>query len=287
MGKLADKMREELVLRAYGTRTVPQYISAARRFVAFYDKSPTELGEQEVRAYLVHLLEVEKVAPNGVRVTIAALKFLYRVTLERPEVVAKIPWPRQPKKLPDVPTREEVAAVLAAADGAKTSLMLMLAYGSGLRLSEVASLTIDQVVRNKGLLHVRGGKGRKDRFTLLPPTALAAMEAYWRSARPPGPHFFPGAVAGRSITGGTIAARFCAARTRAGIRTRMTFHSLRHAFATHMLEDGVDVVTIQALLGHASITTTLRYLHVRIDHLEQVTSPLERLRELRTTTKAA
>ena len=165
--------------------------------------------------------------------------------------------------------------------------MLMLAYGSGLRLSEVAALTIDQVVRNKGLLHIRGGKGRKDRFTLLPPTALAAMEAHRRTARPPGPHFFPGAEQGRPITGGRIAARFNAARMRAGVTTRMTFHSLRHAFATHMLEDGVDVVTIQALLGHASITTTLRYLHVRVDHLERVASPLERLRESRTTTKAA
>ncbi|KAF0169887.1 MAG: int, partial [Caulobacteraceae bacterium] len=165
--------------------------------------------------------------------------------------------------------------------------MLMLAYGSGLRLSEVSALTIDQVVRNKGLLHVRGGKGRKDRFTLLPPTALTAMEAYWRAARPPGPHFFPGAVPGRPITAGGIAKRFNAARARAGITTRMTFHSLRHAFATHMLEDGVDVVTIQALLGHASIVTTLRYLHVRVDHLERVTSPLERLKEPRTTTKAA
>lgn len=287
MGKLADKMRDDLVLKGFATRTVPQYLGAARRFVAFYRKSPTELGEPEVRAYLVHLLEVEKLTPNGVRVTIAALKFLYRVTLERPEVVAKIPWPRQPKKLPDVPTREEVAAVLAAADGPVTELMLMLAYGSGLRLSEVAALTFDQVVRNKGLLHVRGGKGRKDRFTLLPPTALAAMDAYWRAARPPRPHFFPGAVEGRPLTGGAVAARFTAARTRAGITTPMTFHSLRHAFATHMLEDGVDVVTIQALLGHASITTTMRYLHVRIDHLERVTSPLERLSAPRTTTKAA
>lgn len=277
MGKLADKMRDDLVLRAYGTRTVQQYIGAARRFVGFYHRPPTELGEAEVRAYLKHLLEVEGLTPNGVRVTIAALKFLYRVTLERPEVVAKIPWPRQPKKLPDVPTRDEVRAVIEAADGLKTRAMLMLAYGSGLRLAEVAALSIDQIVRNKGVLHVRCGKGRKDRFTLLPPTLLATLEAYWRRAKPSGPFLFPGSEVDRHITPGAVAGRFVAARDRAGVTTGMTFHSLRHAFATHLLEDGVDVATIQALLGHASITTTCRYLHVSVQRIEGVTSPLERI----------
>jgi site-specific recombinase XerD len=277
MGKLADKMRDDLVLRAYGTRTVPQYICAARRFVAFYRKSPTGLGEAEVRDYLKHLLEVEGLTPNGVRVTIAALKFLFRVTLERPEVVAKIPWPRQPKKLPDVPTRDEVRAVIEAADGLKTRAMLMLAYGSGLRLAEVAAMSFDQIVRNKGVLHVRCGKGRKDRFTLLPPTLLATLEAYWRQAKPAAPFLFPGAQADRHVTPGAVAGRFLATRDRAGVTTGMTFHSLRHAFATHLLEDGVDVATIQALLGHASIATTCRYLHVSVERIEGVISPLERL----------
>lgn len=180
MGKLADKMRDDLVFRAYGVRTIPQYIGAARRFVGFYHKPPTELGEAEVRGYLKHLLEVEELTPNGVRVTIAALKFLYRVTPERPDVVAKIPWPRQPKELPDVPTRDEARAVIEPADCLKTQAMLMLAYGSGLRLAEVAAMSTDQIVRSKGVLHVRCGKGRKDRFTLLPPTLLATLEAYWR-----------------------------------------------------------------------------------------------------------
>ena len=286
MGKLADKMRDDLVLRAYAKRTIPQYVGAARRFVAFYRKAPTEMGEDEVRGYLKHLLEKDGLTPNGVRVMIAAIKFLYRVTLERPEVVARIPWPRQPKKLPDVPSRDDVRAVLAAADGLKTRLMLMLAYGAGLRLSEVANLTVDQIDSRRGVLHIRGGKGRKDRLTLLSPTLLAALRTYWREARPAGPWLFPGAVAGAPMTASAVAGRFVAARERCAATCRMTFHSLRHGFATHLLEDGVDVVTIQALLGHASITTTLRYLHVRIDHIERVTSPLERLAE-KSTSKVA
>ena len=172
---------------------------------------------------------------------------------------------------------ENFLSVIQAADGLKTRLMLMLAYGAGLRLSEVAGLTVDQIDSRRGVLHVRAGKGRKDRLTLLPPKLLATLRAYWREARPPGPWLFPGGVPGSAITASAVAGRFVSARSRSTATTRMTFHSLRHAFATHLLEDGVDVVTIQALLGHASITTTLRYLHVRIDHIERVISPLERL----------
>jgi site-specific recombinase XerD len=192
-------------------------------------------------------------------------------------VVAKVPWPRQPKRLPEVPSPEEIKSLLDAAPSLRTRAMLMLAYGAGLRLSEVASLRAADVDSQRGVLRVRSGKGRKDRITVLPPTLLDALRAWWRARPKGGEPLFPGRQADRGLSHNAIAQRFNEAVAASGLTRRMTFHTLRHAFATHLLEGGVDVVTIQALLGHASLHTTLRYLRLRAVHLERVQSPLERL----------
>lgn len=275
MGELADRMRQDLVLRNYSPRTVPQYLGCARKFAAFHRRSPAEMGETEVRAYLQHLLEDGRI-PNSVRVTVAALKFLYRKTLGRPEVVARIPWPREPRRLPEIPSHDELRRLLAA-PCPTTRALLMLGYGAGLRISEACTLRVGDIDRARGVLLVRGGKGAKDRVTLLPPELLTALAEHWRAARPGGDRVFPGSRAGTSMSTSVAQRRLKDALRAAGVTRPFTYHSLRHSFATHLLEGGTNVVVIQHLLGHTSLETTQRYLRVRVDLLEKVRSPLTAL----------
>lgn len=276
MGKLADQMRSDLVLRGYASSTVADYLRCARKFVAFHNKSPLEMGEVEVRAFLHHLIEVHSLQPNATRVPVAAIKFLFAKTLGRPEVVARIPFPKQPQPLPDVASPEEVRALLEASPSTTTRALLMLGYGAGLRISEARMMRIGDVDSKRHVLRVTAGKGRKDRLTLLPATLLDALRQHWRERRPKGEWLFPDRR-GRPLSKSAVTLRFNKTHAAAGLRRPMTFHSLRHAFATHLLEDGVDVVTIQALLGHSRLSSTLRYLRVRADRIEAITSPLEQL----------
>lgn len=276
MGKLADQMRSDLVLRGFAPSTIKEYLCYARNFAAFHRRSPEELGEDHVRAYLHHKIEARGLKPNTTRVIVAALKFLFATTLGRPEVVAGIPYPKAPKLLPDVPTPAEVRALIDASPTSTTRALLMLGYGAGLRISEARKLRPQDVDAERHVLKVTGGKGGKDRFTLLPPALLAALRQHWRERQPRGEWLFPG-LRGRPLSKCAVAARFHAAYDASGLRRRMTFHTLRHAFATHLLEGGMDVVTIQALLGHANLDTTMRYLHVRTDRFDSRTSPLDRL----------
>lgn len=276
MGKLYDQMRSDLVLRGYAASSVKEYLRYARKFVAFHRRSPLELGEDDVRAFLHHEIEVRKLAPNSTRAAVAALKFLFGETLGRPDVVARIPFPKQPLPLPDVASPEEVRTLLGAAPSTTTRVLLMLGYGAGLRISEARRLRRSDIDSVRGVLKVTAGKGSKDRLTLLPQALLEELRGYWRERRPPGEWMFPGRGGG-PLSKCAVADRFRAAHTASGLRRPMTFHSLRHAFATHLLEDGVDVVTIQSLLGHSDLSTTLRYLRVRAVRVSAVTSPLQRL----------
>lgn len=275
MGELADRMRQDLILRNYSPKTIPQYLGSARKFAAFHRRSPADMGEREIRAYLEHLLVDGRIA-NSVRVTIASLKFLYRHTLGRPEVVAHLPWPREPKRLPEIPSREEIRRLLET-PCVTTRALLMLGYGAGLRISEARSLRIADIDKERGVLHVRGGKGAKDRVTLLPPELLAALREHWRATRPSDDRVFPGVHPGTVLSSNTVQNRLRTALQVARISRPFTFHTLRHAFATHLLEAGTSVVVIQSLLGHSSLHTTLRYLRVRVDTLQSVVSPLSTL----------
>jgi site-specific recombinase XerD len=275
MGELANRMRQDLVLRNYSPNTVPQYLAAARKFAAFHRQSPADMGEHEVRAYVEHLLADGRI-PNSVRVTIAALKFLYRHTLARPEVVARLPWPREPKRLPEIPSHDEIRRLLDT-PCVTTRALLMLGYGAGLRISEARALRVGDIDTHRVVLHVRGGKGAKDRVTLLPPELLATLREHWRATRPTGDRVFPGARPGSVLSASAVQNRLRVALQAATVSRPFTFHSLRHAFATHLLEGGTSVVVIQSLLGHSSLETTLRYLRVRVDTLQTVTSPLTAL----------
>jgi len=197
------------------------------------------------------------------------------VTLKRPAVVAALPYPKVPLKLPDVLSRDEAETLLAKWHSLKYRALFMVAYGAGLRVSEACGLQVGDIDRQRMMIHVRAGKGKKDRYVMLSPRLLACLEEYWRGARPRGPHFFPGRRAGRPLT---RQAAYRALRTLladGSFKKHVTPHSMRHAFATHLLEAGTPLRAIQLLLGHSSITTTARYAHMTALHMGRIQSPLD------------
>jgi site-specific recombinase XerD len=239
--------------------------------------SPAELGAAEVRTFLLHQIEVEQLAYASYRQVYAALKFLYGVTLGRPSEVSHIPCPkRQPNGLPKVLNIDELTAFFAALRKAKYRALFMTCYAAGLRLSEVCHLQVEDIDSKRMVLHVRSGKGGKERLTVLSPRLLEVLRAYWRLAKPR-VWLFPGATPARPVALDTARSVFHRARVEAGLPLGYTPHSLRHSFATHLLDAGTDLVLIQALLGHHSINTTSRYTHVSTARIQKVVSPLDRL----------
>jgi site-specific recombinase XerD len=278
MGEVRDRMKQDLRLRNYrpGTRAV--YLGYAKKFVAYFRKPPTELGPDDVRRYQLHLVDERKLQPGTVKGHLGAIRFLYTFTLERPEVVAGIIWPRQAHKLPDILAPEEVEAVLAHVEPLGHRAIVMAAYGAGLRITEACRLAVGDIDAKRGLIHVRDGKRGRDRYVMLPARLLAVLREYWHQARPPGPQLFPGTGKTGVITPDAVGDALHRAVRKAGLAKRVTPHALRHAFATHLLEAGTDIRTIQVLLGHASIRTTARYAQVSAKLIAQTTSPLDRLR---------
>lgn len=192
MGQLRDRMDGDLRLKGYSAVTRYHYVRCARRFAAHYRKSPAALGEAEIRAFLLHLIHEQQAKPATVRMHVAALKFLYGITLQRPEVVARIPWPQVPEHLPDILTAAEIVQVLHAVHLLKHRVVLMIAYGAGLRISEVCSLEVGDIDSQRMVIHVRAGKGAKDRYVMLSERLLAVLREYWRLTTPPGSVLFPG-----------------------------------------------------------------------------------------------
>jgi integrase/recombinase XerD len=277
MSDLLDKMELQLALKGRSPATVSAYLRYARAFEAFHGCSPDEMGEPEVRAWLAHLMEEKKARPDLLRVHIAALRYLYGEVLGRPDVVAWVPWPRKVKRLPKILSHAEVNALLDAAVSPRMRVMIMAGYGAGLRITEACSLRIEDVDSKRGLLFLHKTKGNKDRVAPLPQRLLLELREWWRLMRPPGPWLFPGRDRSRHITRQAVNIQFIRTKQAAGVTREVVFHSLRHAFATHLLEEGVDLLTIQELLGHVNLTTSLRYMRVRVDRIKAVGSPLDRL----------
>lgn len=277
MGELRDKMKADLKLRRYRSGTVDNYLCNARSFVAFHRRPAAEMGEAEIRQYLLHLVEERKIGPAGHKMHVAALKFLYGVTLDRPEVAVRVPWPKVPVKLPDILDVGEVDEVLAAIESVKHRVIAMTAYGTGLRISEACSLRTTDIDSKRGVIHVRDGKRGRDRFVMLPQRLLGCLREYWRAVRPTGPELFPGDGKGRVVLPESVRRALKKAVVKAGLKKRVTPHVLRHCFATHLLEGGTDIRTIQVLLGHGSIRTTARYTQVSTRHIARTKSPLDRL----------
>ncbi len=276
MTPLRRRMIDDMQLRNLAPRTIKAYVSRVGTFARHFGRSPEALGPDDVRAYLLHLVQVKHVSWSVYNQTVAALKFLYEVTLERPGVLQRIRCPKQPKKLPVVLSTDETARFFAAILGVKHRAILMTAYAAGLRVSEVVSLRIDEIDIQRMVIRVRQAKGRRDRYVMLSPRLLALLREYWKVARPT-EWLFPGDVPGRPITAGSVH-HICAQAARAaGLGKHVTVHTLRHSFATHLLEAGTDLCTIKLLLGHRSLSTTARYLHVATSTVCAVPSPLDRL----------
>jgi integrase/recombinase XerD len=275
VGTLHDRMQDDLKLKNYAPGTAQQYLSCARRFVEHFGVSPVQLEEQAVRQYVLAM--GEKRSPSTVKMHVAAIRFLYEVTLRSPHIVVGLHFPKVPRRLPDILSREEVWRLLEAVEPSKYRAVLMTAYGAGLRLSEACSLLTTDLDSGRGVIHVRDGKRGRDRYVMLSAKLLATLREYWKLYRPAVPILFPGERPQTCVSHAAVRMGLREALAKTGITKRVTPHSLRHAFATHLLEDGADIRTIQALLGHGSIRSTAIYTHVSVAHVCKTPSPLDRI----------
>jgi site-specific recombinase XerD len=269
-------MIEDMQLRNFAPGTVSVYVNCVARFARHFGKSPELLGPEDVRAYLLHLIEQRRPSWSYYNQIVQALRFLYKVTLGRDWALAYIAYPKQPKRLPVVLSPAEVARFFAAVDRLKDRALLMTAYAAGLRISEVAALRVEDIDSRRMVIRVRQGKGRKDRYVMLSPRLLDPLRRYWKAARPR-TWLFPGQTPDRPISIRTVTRTCRRALQAAGLEKRVTIHTLRHSFATHLLEAGTDLRTIQVLLGHASPRTTAVYTHVSPAAVRATISPLDRL----------
>lgn len=275
MGKLRDQMVEDLQLRNYADSTRERYVRCAWEFAAYHRRAPEQMGEREVRQFLVYLATEREVGPATRKMYVASLKFLYETTLRRPDVVAHIPWPKVSQALPDILSGTEVVRLLEALESPKHRAIVMTTYGAGLRIGEVCALRVPDIDSQRMLLHIRHGKGGRARYVPLPERVLFTLRRYWAAVRPSGPALFPGAPPRETISAEAVRKHLHQAAAAAGLDKRVTPHVLRHTFATHLLELGTDVRVIQMLLGHRSIRTTARYARVTDKHLAQTQSPVD------------
>ena len=276
MTPLRQRFLDELARRNYSPRTVEAYLAGLVRFVRHYGRSPDQANADDLRAFQLHLV-ARKVSWSQFNQTTCALRFFYRHVLERPDFVPYIPFGRKTHKLPVILSPDEVRRLLAVVVNPRHRLMLRLVYGCGLRLGEVLRLRIADLDSGRGLLWVRGGKGGKDRGVPLPACLLQELRAYWRQHRP-ADYLFPNRH-GQPLDGSSLQRAFGQALAASGLTKPATVHTLRHCYATHLLEAGTDLPTLQRLLGHNSVHTTMRYLHLRSERLRQVRSPLELLED--------
>jgi len=276
MGQLQMRMEADLKVAGYSPGTRRWYLSLAKGFAAHFMRSPAELGADEIRQYLLWLVEERRLSPESIRAARSALRFLYRVTLNQPVKIDWLPVPRKPKRLPVVLSGSEVAALLDAVRAVKYRAVLMAMYAGGLRISEACRLRPECIDARRGVLRIRG-KGNKERLTVLSERLLAYLRRYWRQARPSGGWLFPGRTAAGHVSPETTSEVFRKAVATAGITKVVTPHVLRHSFATHLIDAGTDVSVVQALLGHESLRVTEVYLHTSIERIARTPSPLDLL----------
>ena len=274
MTTLRTRMENDLLVRGMAERTRETYLAAVTRLARHYRRSPDQLSPAEVQAYLVHMLREEHLAWSTCSIAVHAFRFLYHTTLGRPAATFTIPGPKQPQRLPEILSPAEVRRLLEHTANRKQRALLATTYGAGLRVSEVVRLQLHHLDAERMSLRVEQGKGAKDRDTLLSPRLLEELRAYWREYRP-SQWVFPARGGKRPMDVSTAQKFYYAAKGRAGITKRGGIHALRHAFATHLLEAGTDLPTIQRLLGHGDIRTTMRYLHLARRTVLQTLSPLE------------
>jgi site-specific recombinase XerD len=273
---LRQRMIEDMVVRNLAPNTQESYVQQVSLFARYFRKSPNELGPEEIRSYQLYLAN-EKQASVGSRIiAVSALRFLYKVTLRRDWDVELIPTPKKPQKLPIILSPAEVLSLLQAASCFSHHVLMATMYGTGMRVSEAVHLRVSDIDSQRMTIRIELGKGAKDRYVMLSPKLLELLRDYWRRIRPL-PWLFPGKVADQPLTRDGASYAIHTAARRAGLTKPLSPHSLRHAFATHLLECGTDLRTIQILLGHRSLSTTARYLRVATNTVCATTSPLDLL----------
>ena len=280
---LRQRMLEDMSVRRFTPDTQREYIRAVKRLTVFLDRSPDTATAEELRLFQLHMTETG-VRPPTINATVTALRFFFRVTLDRPETTRHLVFVYEPRKLPRVLSAEEVLRLLEATLSPKHKAALSVAYGAGLRAMEVVALKVCDIDSKRMMLRVEQGKGRKDRFAMLSPQLLELLRDWWRMARPP-VWVFPGRDRINPMTTRQLNRVCHMAAKLAGLPTWVAPHTLRHSFATHLLEQSVDIRVIQVLLGHAKLDTTARYTHVATNIIREVMSPLDRLTPLVPKTK--
>jgi len=277
MTPLRRRMIEDMQVRNLAPHTQRSYLQQVSQFARHFGKSPELLGPDDVRTYQIHLSQDRQLSASSMLVAVAAIRFLYRVTLKREWCIDDaVPTCRKPQRLPVVLSRDEVGRFLDAVDLLKHRVILTVCYAAGLRISEAVRLTSAAIDSQRMVIRIEEGKGRKDRYVMLSPKLLDVLRDYWRTVRPK-QWLFPGDLPGRPITTSAVEVVCRRARAAAGIEKPVTPHSLRHAFAVHLLEAGADLRTIQLLLGHRSLSTTARYLRLATNKVCATASPLDAL----------
>ena len=274
MGILRDQMAEELRLRGYSPKTVHAYLAAVRQFVVYCRRPLNQLGEVEIRGYLDHLLRDRHLAFSSVNIAYSALRFCWRHVLQQPWRVERLPRPRPGKLLPVVLSTQEVEALLVHVTSRRQHAILAVIYSAGLRVSEAVHLRVDDIDSQRMTIRVRQAKGRQDRYTILAQRTLLLLRDHWRRYRPT-TWLFPGHDRDQPLSVRSVQHACTKAVVAAGISKRASVHSLRHSFATHLLEQGVDIRYIQQLLGHNRLETTARYTHVTPGRLAALDSPFD------------
>ena len=276
---LRRRMIEDMTVRNFLEKTQKDYIRHVKDLTAFLGRAPDTATAADLRRYQLHLTETG-IRPPTINSAVSALRFFFSVTVDRPDVTKPLTFVAEPRKIPIVLSPEDVARFLEAAPGPKYKAALSAAYGAGLRVSEVVALKVSDVDSRRMLLKIEHGKGRKDRFAMLSPQLLELLRDWWRIARPQ-VWLFPGQNPVNPLTTRQLNRAVHAAAQRAQITKRVTPHTLRHSFATHLLEQNIDIRVIQVLLGHAKLETTALYTRVATNTIRTVMSPLDRLTPLR------
>ena len=277
MTPLRQRFIQDMQLRNLAPTTQRSYVHYVADFARYFNHSPELLDLDAIRQYQIHLLDDRHLSPQSVNTFVSAVSFLYRITLEMPWTKDSFPRPRIPQTLPVVPAPDEVRRLFENIPGIKHRAALMLCFGAGLRVSEAVSLQIPHIDSARMLIHVVHGKGAKDRYTILSPALLQMLRTYYRIVRPAGPWLFPSWRPHLHISAGVLQRACTEAWQLAGLSKRITPHSLRHAFASCLLDSGVDSRVIQVLLGHTRIDTTARYTAVSPAKIAATASPLDRL----------
>jgi integrase/recombinase XerD len=280
MTPLRQKMTDDMKLRRFSPETIKLYVYAVKDISRYYNRSPDLISEQEVYGYLLYLQEERKLTWGACNSMVAGLNFFYKTTLQYDNTIFRIPKRKHARKLPTIFSRPDLKKLFKATDTLRNRVMLITAYSAGLRVSELVSLRPEHIESGRKLIRVEQGKGNKDRYTLLSSRLLKQLKVYWKRYHPKEYLFYPTGNPHKPLTKNMAWKIFNKAKKKAGLKRGRGIHSLRHSFATHLLEDGVDLYSIKTFLGHSSISTTMIYLRLTQNGIKKIKSPFDRYMEV-------